>query len=546
MSMSRFNVVFFCTDQQRWDQVGYNGNSLIRTPTIDKLANNGVVFDNHIASCPFCMPSRATFFTGQYHRNNKLWNHFYRLNHDRITTLADVFARNGYATHSCGKLHLNTWGEGVATNETPEHPDFWTQDINPDWKGPYLGFEGVDLEIGHGFSSAICGGHYTQWVKKQGPGFIKRYAPDGDTRAFLNCFNVKLGEREVHDLWKMEQLDEKDHHNSWVSRKATEYINSNKENPFFLWVSYPDPHHPFSAPYPYCNAYNPASVPLPLRKKGELDHMPSIYREASAKGSSYSPYSGRLSDATMRGIISQSYGMVEHIDDCINRVVKAVEKNGLLEKTIFVFTTDHGEMLGNHGLIRKSFFGYRDLLRTPFFISGKPIEALIKRKKIGEYSSHIDIMPTLLSICGLSTSAKMDGLDLLPVINGGNIPRDMVMSEWEANSRQSRQYCQHLFYKNFRLTIFPNNPEWVELFDFSSDPNEFNNQAANPKYGEILEFMKKALNDRFPPVREETDILPFYRECSYYDELKDAVKKGRWATSVDYVAALKKAGVENI
>lgn len=524
----RLNVVFFCTDQQRWDQTGFSGNDLIRTPTLDRLAQDGVVFENHITASPYCMPSRASIFTGLYPRNHKLWNHAYRLRADRIVTIAEAFAGSGRSTHACGKMHLSDWGKGKASAETPERAGFWSRRLAPGWKGPYMGFEEVDLVLGHGFSTLLQGGHYAEWVGEKAPDVMLKYAPTGDINDFIQTNNHPW-RAELFDLFPMEALDEREHYNAWISDRAVEFIESAGDDPFLLWVSYPDPHHPFAAPHPYCGAYPPELMPPPRRKEGELDDMPPYYGKSSRTGNTR----GDLTDETMRRVASQSYGMVEHVDRCMAGVVDAVEDRGLADRTVFVFTSDHGEMLGNHRLLRKGNFGYRDLLRVPFFISGKPIRALRKVRRVRGYTSHVDIMPTLLSLCGIPAPKPTDGLDLCPVIRGEELPRDAVLCEW--TSGPGRTYNQHIFCGNYRLTAYPEHPEWTEFFDLALDPDEFENRAGSPAYSGIIRRMKRRLADGFSPIDERRDILPFYADCSDYDELLSRWQPERTGAKQDEV-----------
>ena len=123
--------------------------------------------------------------------------------------------------------------------------------------------------------------------------------------------------------------------------------------------------------------------------------------------------------------------MVTHIDDCIGRIVRQVKESGLWDKTIFVFAADHGEMMGNHWLLRKDFFAYRDLLRVPMFIAGAPIEKIKKIERVSDFTNHIDLLPTLCSICGLNWDNSVDGIDISATLAGKKLARSHVFSEFQ-------------------------------------------------------------------------------------------------------------------
>lgn len=530
------NIVFFCTDQQRWDQTGVNGG-MVRTPTLDRLAGSGINFENHITPSPFCMPSRASIFTGRYPRNHKLWNHHYRLAPEKIATLPAVLAANGYRTHSCGKLHLSPWGGFLVRADTPEHPGFWLREENSGWDGPYMGFEKAELVLSHGFGAVYQGGHYSRWLREKRPAAVLDYAPTGRISDFIQD-NGHPWRQELFDCFPMPKLDERDHYNSWIAERAAQAVGRYRNQPFFLWVSFPDPHHPFSAPAPYCDAHPADTVKLPEIKEGELESMPDFYAQSSIRG--------KVSETTLRRLIGQSMGMVEHIDACMGRVVAAIEDAGLADNTIFAFTSDHGEMLGHHNLLRKGSYCYRDLLRVPFVLSGKPVEAIRGRGAAPELTSHVDIMPTLLALCGISPPAGMDGISLAAAVRGEPVGRNAVFCEWVSGPGNKDQYQQTLFMDSRRLSIFPNRPDWLEFFDFSSDPGEHVNLARDPVRAVAAREMRERLEKEFPPVDEARDILPFYSGLPYYGELEENIIRGKttggkdatWKSYLGLAAAL--------
>ena len=388
------NIIVILTDQQRFDSLSSCGNSIIRTPNLDRIATEGTRFTRHNAPCQICSPSRASILTGLYPRHHRLICNGMALDPD-LATLPGILASAGYRTHGVGKHHLQPI---LAPQKfaMPESVAFWDRESAKSWTGPYFGFQTVEFVIGEADTAAEAG-HYANWLKKNHPDAVDLLSAEA-------ALEPQPG--DLDEVWKS-AIPAELHYNSWIADRAVAFIQQTN-TPFCLFVSFPDPHHPFQAPQPYCDRYDPAEVPLPRFVAGELERMPPDYLELSRSGGqkflqSYweSPENSEqgfllqtdgLLETSLRQVIALTYGMIEMIDDCFGRIFEALAESGLEEDTIILFTSDHGELLGDHGLLHKGPPPYRQLLEVPLFLKGPAIPQ-------GQTSTHLPATLTSLPRC---------------------------------------------------------------------------------------------------------------------------------------------------
>ncbi len=503
--VKRPNIIFFCADQMRYDGVDCLGNPAIRTPNIGAIGRGGACFHMHRTPLQICSPSRATMFTGLYPRHHGLYKNGNALD-PAHPVLADVLAAHGYRTHGVGKFHLQPLQAPVA-RRMPESIAFWGTDEARDWRGPYYGFETVDIVLGEG-PFCLYGGHYAQWFKHNYPDAAPLYEPDAALEPIPE---------DLFEVWKC-ALPAELHYDTWIADRAAEFVQAqDDEQPFFLYVSFPDPHHPFSPPQPYCNRYDPASVPMPQVEEGELDRMPPYvnatfdeWAEIGAGSYEFVPEvsieqgamirTDGISEATLRVAIAHTYGMIEMIDDGIARIVAALEERGLADHTILIFTSDHGELLGDHGLLRKGAPPYDQLVRLPFLMRGPGIPDGLD---VDTPTGHIDLMATLCDLTGVQAPAS-DGLSLTPLLKGETEgwTREVMFGEFYPRAHWNT--LNHSLYADgWRLTLYPREPEWGELFDHTADPGEHRNLFDDPVHAETRACLTDLLQQRFPAVLED-------------------------------------------
>ena len=499
--MKKPNIVFICTDQQRFDSLGCTGNPLARTPHLDAIAAKGVRFTHHSAPCPICSPSRASIFTGLYPRNHGLTINGMALD-PGLPTLPGQLMQAGYRTHGVGKHHLQPI-LAPAEYAMPESAAFWSGKDADAWTGPYYGFQDVAFVIGEADQSANCGGHYAHWLRTHHPEAVSLLASEAA---------LAPKPSDLDEIWQS-AIPAGLHYNSWITDRAVEFIDS-VDDPFFLYVSYPDPHHPFAPPRPYCDMFIPDKMPLPRVVPGELSRMPAYYQDISSPGQSgfLDAYWGSTEDAeqgfllqtkglceaSLRTAIAHTYGMVTMIDDGVGRLMAALQRRGLETDTLIIFTSDHGELLGDHGLLHKGPPAYRQTREVPLLVKGPGIPAGQVSQAL---TSHIDLMPTLLDMVGSPLSTHgVDGQSLSPLFRDECIEvRDAVYSEYHPRSSNTRLYNQTIQTQQWRLTLYPESSEWGELFDLENDPYEHSNLFAEPRYAPIIRKLGGQLHQHFPP-----------------------------------------------
>jgi arylsulfatase A-like enzyme len=481
--MGRPNVIFICTDQQRFDSLGCLGHPSVRTPNLDRLAGEGVRFARHITPNQICSPSRGTMFTGLYPRSHGLYCNGIALDQS-LPTLPGAFCDGGYRTHAVGKMHLQP-ELAPAEYNLPESMAFWDDDRNRDWNGPYYGFQTVDLVIGHGRHS-VESGHYANWLRETDPSASDLYS-----------FDRALEEpQEGIDCWKLGMPSEL-HYNTYIADRSVDFLRR-VEDPFFLFVSFPDPHHPFAAPRPYCDRHDPVGVVMPTVVDGELDRMPPYYlqpQHPDAQGGML--LSNNIGESALRMAIAQTYGLVEMIDDCVGRIMTQLHDSGLADDTIVLFTSDHGELLGDHGVVRKGPPPYRQLTEVPLLLAGPGAP---RGEQITAMTSHIDLAPTLLEMAGLDPmQMNAEGVSLAPILSGAaDSVRSALLAEYHPRG-DAELYNQTIRTDRWRMTLYHHHPDWGELFDLQDDPFEHHNLFGEPEASATIDRLRERLAAEFPP-----------------------------------------------
>ncbi len=469
------NVIVFNTDQQRADSLGCMGNVLARTPNIDRLADQGNLYTRHYAANPVCMPSRASFITGRHLQAHRVLDNGIFLSEKELT-MPEVFRRNGYRTFSVGKLHLQPVGETYDSDDdvSKENVKRWKRGELDDWHGPYYGFEEVKLAIGHGEAGL---GHYGKWREEKFPDMKIGVDNAQGEEKYPECRSYKSN------------MPLEAHHSTWVADNAIEFLeNHNTEDkPFYLNVSFPDPHVPFTPPTPYNTMFDDIEFPPPHRREGENETKPECYRRSMRNPNSKVPpvFNPELHGRAYQQMMSHTYGMVTLIDDCVGRVMETVKKQDLQHNTVIVFTSDHGDYLGDHYFFCKSPAPSRSLLHIPLIISDPDTAP----GTVEEVCGNVDVMPALLNVCGIDIPDTVQGV-ILPE-PGEKAKRDYAYaSAWSKYS----PFLQHftIYKKDWRISIFPH-LEDGELYDLKTDPYELCNLYHNSDYRGIRDELLREL-----------------------------------------------------
>jgi len=445
------NILWICTDQQRFDTIGALGNQHVSTPNIDQLVADGVAFTHAYCQSPICTPSRASFLTGMYpsavhvNRNGNDWFP----SHPPLVTrlLRDA----GYRCGNVGKLHL----------ASPY------QRMEPRFDDGYSYFK-----YSHAPRDNWPEGHdYADWVRERGHS-LKELTSD------------------------LDGVPEELHQTTWCAERSIEFIRQQSASPWLLTVNMYDPHPPFNPPRRYRDMFDPAMMPGPQfvaedlaaqRRLAEIDFqsramhpdrldianpiLPKMLKPGERDPAGESP---GARDA--KSLQAAYYAMIKLIDDQFARILDALDDSGQRHNTVIVFMSDHGETLGDHGLIQKGCRFYEGLVRVPLIISsptrfssGVRSDALV---------ALMDVAPTLLDIAGLPVPQHMQGMSLMPMVSGAHPcthHRDFVRCEYyDALDLPDGSLATMYRERNWKIVNYHEHAIG-ELFDLSADPWEHNN-----------------------------------------------------------------------
>lgn len=459
------NVVIITADQLRFDCVGANGNKIVKTPNIDRLAEMGVNFQNHYCSAPTCSPARASILTGMYPRAHGLYSLGYRMPDDQIPySLGSVMDGNGYDTAIIGKVHL----EALEAREA----------ANLDHTKPYFGFRHFRVT-----EDDPCG-EYLDWIRDEYPEYyetaLNNVSPSFAPKPYVH----EALPGHMQELY-VSGLPEELHQTAWITDHALDYIDhaAEEKRPFCAWFSYVDPHHPWNPPASYADMYDPMEVELPYLHQEEL------------KGDDYSySYIAGMDEMEYRKMIAAYYALITFTDTYIGKILDRLEEKGLMENTLIIFTSDHGDYNGDHGLVRKCWRLHEGILRIPLIIVDKT--GNVRGKKIYGYTQDVDLMPTILDLCGIQYPREMQGRSLASIFLEGKekTGRDCAVSEFTMSDHPFGDQKWNLsVVKNHYKLLYYQFENQFYLYDLENDPNEIKDLAASEKYQNILEDMKKTL-----------------------------------------------------
>ena len=451
------NILWICTDQQRADTIGTLGNRFVRTPHINALAAQGTAFTSAYCQSPVCTPSRASFLTGRYPRTTRC-----RQNGQAIPSTEKLISRlladAGYTCGLAGKLHLATCANGVVEKRIDDgYKVFhWSHHPQPDWPE----------------------NAYTQWLTQQGQTWDKLYK--GQSTPYIK-----------------EGIPAEYSQTTWCANMAIDFIKEQKGSPWFFSYNCFAPHHPFDPPANYLARYNPENLPTPKYKPNEANSKTTYQRLDSefAHSDPNSYHVAAMTDRDKQQVTAAYYAMVDLIDYNVGRMVAALNETEQLNNTIVIFMSDHGEMLGDHGIYLKGPHFYEEAVRVPLIFSwpGQFKTGL----KVDGLTELIDITPTLLDAAGLSIPQFIQGKTLLPILSGKANPdhhRNSVFSEYY-NAWSHKHSYGTMLRTNIHKMIVYHGTDQGELYDLDKDPDEFNNLWDIEKYSELKTQLLKETFD---------------------------------------------------
>lgn len=482
----RPNILWICTDQQRYDTLGCTGNKFVRTPNIDALANDGIVFDRMYTVSPVCGPSRAAFLSGRYPHNCGVRQNGQDISENEYL-LPRMLADNGYTCGLSGKLHISACHFKVCKDTERRIDDGYS----------FFSWSHHPARPGKGNWS---GNDYTKWLIENGVEY--------KTEDLSECRYVQKGMPAEYSQ------------TAWCFNEAMRFIDmQEKERPWFFSLNCYDPHHPFDPPYEYLKRYLEVldTLPLPDYKEGELLEK-SLFQRKDHNGAydmkgNY-PYS-EMTDTDRRYITAAYYAMIDQIDDNVGRIVSYLKEKGIYDDTVIIYTSDHGESLGDHGIYLKGPYCYESGVRVPFII--KPAaygDGGIRRSAMAEL---IDVAPTVCETVGIPLYEGFQGRSFAALLEKGAEDR-----------HRSSVYCEfynsnvnHTDPKAFVTMVFDGRWKIVkahsqegdtdygcELYDLEKDPGEHINLYYKSEYAEQRMRMLSLLCDRMAGT---LDPLPVRR-----------------------------------
>lgn len=458
--MKQPNILFIMTDQLRGDCLGYAGHPDVKTPYLDTLASKGIIFDNAYSACPSCIASRAAIHTGmkpEHHRRVGYEDDIpWRYEH----TLAGELSRAGYYTQCVGKMHVSPLRN-------------------------YLGFHNVELHDGYLHcaryksvpyqNSQLIADDYFYWLKEE-----KGISADV-TDSGIDC-----------NSWISRPFpyEEKYHPTNWVTDRSIDFLRRrDTDKPFFLMASYLRPHPPFDAPEWYFNLYKDKELTPP--SLGDWEDTALL----EERGRYFDSLTGPIDPELAREAQVGYYACITHLDHQIGRLIMALVEHELMDDTIIVFTSDHGEELCDHHFFRKS-LPYEGSTHIPFFISGNPELTGHKPHSVSHRVVELqDIMPTLLQFAGADIPDSVDGISLLPLIQEQTDDTDIPESyrEYLHGEHSYGSLSNHYIVTETDKFCWFTETGTEQYFDLEKDPHELHNGIHDAEYAERISYLRSVL-----------------------------------------------------
>jgi len=425
--MNRPNLLVIHTDQQSSWTLSCYDDSLVSTPHADRLAAEGARFTQFFTNSAVCTPSRGCFVTGRYPHCHGAYRNNIPLGRDQ-TTFAHVLQQTGYDTGYAGKWHLDG---------TPR----------PGWTHP---------ERSMGFADARYMFNRGHWKRIDDPPMpqmepvVHHYREIGDEHSFTT---------------------------DWLAQKTIDFIQQPRDNPFCYMVSIPDPHTPFTVRPPYDSMYDPQQMPIPDSYYQE--DLPDWAVDARTGPT------GAPNEQALRRHKAQYCGQVKLIDACVGRILTALEERDILDDTIVVFTTDHGEYMGEHGLMAKNLL-YETAYRIPLLIRWP--EKIPPGTVVDHIASTVDFQPSILELMGVPACGREQGRDISAVLCGED-------EEWidEAFIHHASLERAGIFTPEFELAYVKGRD--AILFDRENDPDQLRNLFGDPNYADAVVDLTRRIVD---------------------------------------------------
>lgn len=532
------NFLVIMTDQHCYHQLACHGNSVVKTPNIDKLYKKGSSLNGMYTATPMCMPNRQAFLTMRMNSVNGSHSNGVALDLDS-NTFPELLRAAGYKTALIGKSHLQNTTvlpafqqaedipedkqsppenlqmaqKSAAKYKTSdylqEHPSSW-QDTSFEAKTPYYGFDDVIFASSH---AEVAGFEH------------KRYLDSIDKRISAQTGRDNSPDASQYNPQTYASGLAPEHYPTQFMADATsnwinEHANNSPTTPFFLWSSFQDPHHPWTPPQKYYDMYDPEDVVLPTSfyesSREQTPLLKAVYNlEKEGKRKPRLPFMAEEAEA--KRIVATAYGMISFIDEAVGEILKTLEDNNLIENTVIIFTSDHGDYMGQHGLFLKGPAHYQSLIKVPFIwcdCDSKFNQGVAsKNSEVNALASYVDIGRTILDRTNLWPYHGAQGQSLLPVLSGDTQEhRKRVLVETVTFSPQFElpiwAKVRTLVSGHYRISIY-SHLDKGELYDLETDPEEMVNLWHSQDHAQLKAELLFQLAQEMTEL-SDTSRLPLY------------------------------------
>jgi arylsulfatase len=474
MPTSPPNILLITTDQQRYDALG-STDPLVQTPHLDRLAATGTAFRRGYVQNPVCIPSRACIQTGRYVHQHGV-DHMAEVIGDTPglppweTTVMERLQRAGYATAAFGKIHMLPPKGLDETGLTMGKGARWT------------------VAEGSPLGPSQLGPVYAEWLERRHPGatealYAQRRQPEYREQATA-IVNVLPADEYV---------------DAWIAEQTRDYLDRPHERPFFLWCGFCGPHPPYDPPEPYAGRYRPDDMPLPRLLRA---------RQQGVEGNRPGRFDRPDGEALVRKITAYYWAMVTCIDDMVGRIMATLTRRGLWENTLVIFTSDHGDMLGDFGKLGKENFT-EPVVRVPYLLvppGGAPDHGGAGEPRYFDgLVEHVDLAPTMLDYAGIPQPAALPGVSLRPILEAED-PSDAafpgkgaVLCEYVPGHQRWRSTCLRTEHYKY---VFSGADRPAEFYDLQEDPDELVNVAGDPAYRQEVQRHAELLLSRLSETQQ--------------------------------------------
>lgn len=469
------NIILIITDQQRYDTINALGFDYVDTPNLDKLVNEGVSFSNCHVTAPSCAPSRASLFSGYYPhvtgilKNGDTWKHSW----------VELLAESGYHCVNIGKMHTNPYEAPMGFHEryVVENKDRYLQDRY----------------------------YFDEWdTALRARGLVKQQR---ELYRQLDDYEERMGAFD----WL---IDEDMHPDNFVGNFAQWWINHHpKEEPLFLEIGFPGPHPPYDPTPEYAEKYLARDFPMPNVTQEELDQLPPPYRALIKHNTEVDHDSihhlENPSEETLHRLRAYYMANVEMIDKQVGDIMDTLDKNGYLENSIVIFTSDHGDCIGDHGNIQK-WMMYDIVTRVPTIFWSA--DGFAQNKQVDGLCQWMDIGQTVLELAGAPVPDSFQTESLVPALTDDEwAGREYVFSEHPPDAHFEGPYMTMIRSQKYKLVHFMG-ADYGQLFDLEADPEEVHNLWDDVSLKDIKqEMLMEMLNWRTVSTFDTRDVFADYR-----------------------------------